>query len=348
MQLNQKLVGISLNPTKADGLELGSEVHVYHDAKNTFSTKAIAVKFGEIHLGHISEAKNPAHQTIFDNLPMVGTVARVARLEKGEDFAKFREGEITSLEITLPMPHSDIESVESFSEPGVMVLFDKKNHTYTYGKKKLVSCSSYVKKWIKEFDKNPISAAYAKSLGCKQQDVLDLWEGGGSISADFGTVGHKALEHYEKFAWLAELIMVKKGGPNKALPTHPILRDIVEKFFKTLKPSGTYLQEVLLTSVVNGLCGRADKLKIIDPVKKICRVQDYKFNIDCEQLGKVNFLGEFRYLPTNKLSEYNLKMSFYANLLMLAGWTVEGLDAFVYDGEWKHYPMDVLSMDFNN
>lgn len=51
-------------------------------------------------------------------------------------------------------------------------------------------------------------------------------------------------------------------------------------------------------------------------------------------------------LPKTKLSKYQLQLSFYATLLALSGWTVEGLDVFVYENGWKHYELEILSLDF--
>jgi hypothetical protein len=51
-------------------------------------------------------------------------------------------------------------------------------------------------------------------------------------------------------------------------------------------------------------------------------------------------------LPPNKLSKYQLQLSVYARMLQLSGWEVEGLDAYVYEGEWKHYPMEIIKLDF--
>ena len=103
--------------------------------------------------------------------------------------------------------------------------------------------------------------------------------------------------------------------------------------------------EVFISNVELGLCGQVDRILITG--EKTCRVQDYKINVDCEVEDSRNkYLGQFADLPKNKLSKYQLQMSFYARLLELSGWNVEGLDAFVYDGEWKHYPMEVLKLDF--
>jgi hypothetical protein len=174
-----------------------------------------------------------------------------------------------------------------------------------------------------------------------------MWDSTGEVASLFGKSIHLALEHYEKFKLLGKIMQDKKElAYNKALPNHPLLRDIVQRFYKQKLKKGAVETEVLVSNVKLGLCGLIDRLLVIDDKKKICRVQDYKVNINCEEEGKDKFLGQFADLPPNKLSKYQLQLSFYARLLELSGWTVQGLDAYVFEDEWKCYPMEVLKLDF--
>lgn len=344
----QKIVGISFNPVKDDTIGVGSEVQIVHDKENQYSSRAIAVMYGEQKLGHIGEKGNEQHEEIFAVLPIKAKVHTISKLSKGEKFAKFREGEITHLEVEFPMGTDLSNGIKSFNE-NVLIDFRNKNleHEYWYNGEQLTGGTSYIKKWIKEFDIKTISGYVAKSLGCKQSEVMAMWNGNGEVSSHFGTSVHKALEHYEKFRSLGRVMQDKKDLPyNKALPTHPALRSIVEMFYGQELGEGEILTEVLVTNVNLGLCGYIDRLRILDKEKKICRVGDYKVNIGCEDEDKDKFLGQFAELPPNKLSKYQLQLSFYARLLELSGWTVEGLDAYVYEDKWVHYPMEVLKLDF--
>ena len=347
--MKAKIVGISFNPTDNPKIAVTTPVSLIHDKDNKFSSRAIAVMFGEQLLGHIGEKNNEFHEEIFNALPIEAEVCRVARLAEDEKFGKFETNQITSLEIEFPMASDKEDGIQSFNEPDVTVIFDPTEHKYTHDGKVLIGCSTYVKRWFKEFDTENISGAVANSLGVKQSEVLAVWENGGKISADFGTVIHNAFEHYEKYKEIGGIMQEKKDLPyNKALPSHPVLRDIVLDFLQRFTHKEDEVAvEAIVTNIERGLSGTIDRLLILDSENKICRVQDYKINIDCEvEDNRKKFLGQMAPLPPNKLSEYQIKMSFYARLLELAGWKVEGLDAFVYDGEWKKYSMEVLSLDF--
>lgn len=234
---------------------------------------------------------------------------------------------------------------KSFNED-IEINYDPLPHTYHYEGKKLVSATEYIKRFYKPFDAETISEVSAKSWGVKQQEVKDLWQMNGELTADLGTVIHKALELYVKYQELGQKISDKRGmDGNYAMPKHPLLKSIIEGFIEIDKSKGKIAAEVLVTDIKKGMCGHADRVEIIDLKKKICRVQDFKININSEDIDKYSkVLAPFDSLPANKLSKYQLQMSIYANMLQEAGWTVEGLDVFVYEDCWKHYKLDVLKV----
>lgn len=171
-----------------------------------------------------------------------------------------------------------------------------------------------------------------------------MWDSNGDLASSFGTVVHKALEHYDKFKALGGKIQIARGtDENYSLPKHPILKNIIEGFTKIDTVLGTVVPEALITNVELGLCGHADRILVIDNEKKICRVQDYKVNVGSEEVSsKHKALAPFDKLPANKITKYQIQMSFYANLLELSGWTVEGLDVFVFEDEWRLFSLPVL------
>jgi len=97
----QRVVGITFVPTDNPDIVKSSPVEIVHNKENQFSSRAIAVMFGDQLLGHIGEKNNEFHEEIFDQLPIHATVSRVARLAEGESFGKFKVNEITSLEFLL-------------------------------------------------------------------------------------------------------------------------------------------------------------------------------------------------------------------------------------------------------
>jgi hypothetical protein len=341
----QKAVGISFRPTIDGRIMKGTTVKLIHDKDNQYSSKAIGIEFDGRILGYVGEKGNADHERIFEVLPLEAKVITISRLQEGETFGNFKFGEITHLEIEFPMSCDDNGLMKSFNED-ISLKFLKAEHKYVYDGKELVSGTKYIKRWIAEFDKENIARACAGSYGCSDKDVLEYWKKGGEISASFGTAIHDALEHYEKFKWLGDIIQAKKElAFNPALPNHPALRQIVEDFYKQDLREGLVKTEVLVTNVERGLCGFVDRLLMLGTNK--CRVQDYKININSEELDKnTKYLGQMADLPKNKLSKYQLQLSFYARLLQLSGMEVEGLDVFVYENEWKHYELPILKLDF--
>lgn len=235
---------------------------------------------------------------------------------------------------------------KSFNEE-VEIGFDPIAHVYSYDGKQLTGATEYIKRFYKPFDVETISSVCESKWGVPQQIIKDIWEANGELTSDFGNVVHKALEQYHKYMEMGEVITSKKEGEegNYVLPKHPILKAIVEGFLAIDKSKGKIVPEVLISDVKNGICGHADRILIIDEKKKICRIQDYKVNINSEEIDKsCKVLTPFDKLPANKLSKYQLQMSVYANMLQASGWSVEGLDVFVYEDTWKHFELPVLQV----
>lgn len=274
----------------------------------------------------------------------VGEATEVGMSYIKDLFARFSEkGGLTDKDIIL----SSVTK-KSFNE-GVEVQFEPIHHTYSIGSVPLIGATNYIKKFYKEFDVETMSGVSAKSWGVNQQDVKDLWESNGDLTSMFGTVVHNALEQYENFRAMGSTVQAKKELPdNYAMPRHPILKKIVEEF--ALITSGndskwSVVPEALITDVGGGFCGTADRILILDQENKICRVQDYKVNINSDEIKKsMKALTPFDTLPANKITKYQIQMSFYANMLQKSGWTVEGLDVFIYEDEWKTYHLNVLEV----
>lgn len=235
----------------------------------------------------------------------------------------------------------------SFNEEGVVIDYDDDAHTYHFEGERLVSGSAIAAKYYKKFDSENVSKASANKWGVDQQDVKGLWSANGKLAADFGSVIHLALEHYDLYKNLGAKISENRGEEdNYALPKHPILRSIIEEFEKINTTVGEeVVPEALVTNVKKGYCGHADRVLIINKKKKICRVQDYKVNIGSEdESSSMKAKKPFDELPKNKITKYQIQMSAYANMLQDSGWTVEGLDVFVLEDSWKHHELDVLKV----
>jgi hypothetical protein len=229
---------------------------------------------------------------------------------------------------------------------GVEVDFDETNHTYSFKGKRLMCPSEYIKTLYKEFDLHLFATMSAKSWNVNVEDVKAMWESSGDCAREFGTVVHKTIEHWLRFENVGKTISTKqqKEG-NYALPKHPFLLNILTEFNKIQKPVGENYPESLITDIEGGTCGKTDNILVLDWDKKVCRLWDYKINIGSEDVeSSLKVKEPFDKLPANKLTKYQIQLSFYANMLQKSGWVVEGLDVFVLENEWKHYKLEVLQV----
>lgn len=234
---------------------------------------------------------------------------------------------------------------KSFNED-ISISYDDFNHVYKYESKPLTSATSIIKKFYKEFNVNTVAMQCAKSWGVEKDVILSIWDSNRDLASSFGSMVHNALEHYHKFKAYGQIISETRGADsNYALPKHPLIRDIILSFEEINKEEGDIVPEALLTDINSGYCGHADIVLVKDWDKKVCRVQDYKINVDSEvESSNEKALAPFDTLPSNKITKYQLQLSVYANMLQKSGWTVEGLDVFVYEEKWKHFPLTVLKI----
>lgn len=257
-------------------------------------------------------------------------------------FSKYSEaGELTEKEIVkLGL------CINSFNEEGIKIEFEPVSHTYFYQEKQLTGVTEYIKKFYKPFDTETISSILESKWGIPKKVIEGMWKINGDITSDFGTVVHKLLEYYEKYKSFGDIISSKQQiEDNYCLPKHPVLRKIITEFLLMPQQKGEVVTEALVSSIKDNICGQADRIKIIDKDKKICRVGDIKVNINSEGVDKkYKILPPFETLPSNKLSKYQLQMSVYANMLQKSGWVVEGLDVYVYEDGWKYFELPVLKV----
>lgn len=247
--------------------------------------------------------------------------------------------------VTLQLNKNPVLFKQSFNE-NVQVGFEEVEHTYVYKDKPLQGITNFIHKFYTDFDLELVAKSCSKYWNLDPQKIVDLWDSNKKISSLFGTAIHNAIEHYEIWEKTGKYISEqRKVEENYALPNHPLLKQIILDFIKINPIKGEVVTEALITWVEGGLCGHADRVVILDKEKKICRVGDYKINVEAEKKEKnLKPLAPFDGLPANKISKYQLQMSCYANMLEKSGWTVQGLDVYVYEDSWKYYSLPVLQV----
>lgn len=234
---------------------------------------------------------------------------------------------------------SSIE-LKSFNEGGIVVELDDKHH-YSADGKSLESGSVHASKFYKKFDADGIAKNCEKSWGVPAQEIKDMWSSGGEVSTDFGSVGHKALEHYYNYMENAKTISKnKEDDEDRAMPKHPILRAIITEFIELAKIKDKVVTEAFITDIKGLKCGQIDQLIIVDEKKKICDIHDFKVNIGSEEeSSNMKASKPYDELPKNKLTKYYIQMKFYKEILEATGWTVRNLKAFVYEDKWKMFDL---------
>ncbi len=236
--------------------------------------------------------------------------------------------------------------LQSFTEPHRLINFDKDSHVYTdlHTGKKLISSTTHIKQYKVPFKAKEIAEKCATIYrwGVDKSSILALWENNGKITSAMGDAIHEALELYTNFRQLGKVIQDNKNKPaNVALPKHPILKKILTEFDAVDIYFDDYdvMTEVLITS--GDSCALVDRLYVNAKEKKV-RIGDYKINTDAKKIGGQQYCGRFKDLPSNKVSSYQLQMSFHAAIFKRFGYEVEGIHAFVLDEGWEKLDLDIL------
>lgn len=205
---------------------------------------------------------------------------------------------------------------------------DAKHHYYSLDGRKLLGASTYANDFGDTFNKGAILPRLAKQWELPEEHLDHIWSINAEISNSYGTAIHAALELWFRYHQVGATIQERKGHEyNYCLPKNVYIRDIVLDFVSTFGELNG-VPEATLSCVRKGMAGRTDI--IILTGEKTCRVGDFKTNND---------------LNPDKLLKYQHQLSFYADMLSEAGWTVEGLDIFHHDGsQWVGIPLDVLEV----
>ena len=213
---------------------------------------------------------------------------------------------------------------------GETIIYNDQYHTYhsTDGIK-LLGASSYAKQFTKPFPKEAIINSLTIKWDMPASDIEKMWSINGEISNSYGTSVHAAMELWFRYRDKGKEIAKLKGDDyNYALPKNVYLRDIVLDFEEKF-PDLHGEVEATLSCVRKRMAGRTDFIHILGD--KTCRVTDWKTNNE---------------MKDDKLVGYQHQLSYYADMLTEAGWTVEGLDIYYHDGDkWERIEMETLPVE---
>ena len=220
---------------------------------------------------------------------------------------------------------SDFKCVKSFT--GEEIYWDELHHIgLSVDGKQLKGGSGYAAKKV-PFDRVNIIKNCAKAWKVTEEEVDKLWSN--NAASELGTSIHSALEHYFLYKELgAKVHAVKKDSEyNAALPSNDYLREIVLNFEKDFPMTNKVIPEALVSDVERTRCGWIDFLEVVDEVKKICIINDFKS-------------GGMKDTDVKKAQH---QMSFYADILAKFGWKTEILRGFYLQGtSFKKVELEVL------
>jgi len=230
-----------------------------------------------------------------------------------------------------------------------------------------LSGSAFPKKFYAEFKEAEMLDKLAEKFGVDKAHIKAMWGLNRDASTGYGSAIHSALENYDTYHKLGdktkkvEVLKTKtKVGPNKAFSRNPFLKKIVEDFHELFGGEYVRFNEQFVWSHDAKLCGAIDRVKVIDADKKIVRIQDFKTDGDIHektyQLTDSPFYkltqGKTPKMGKELLDLHWLQLSFYAYILSLYGYTVEGLDVYWLNPEklckgenaWEEFSHNVIDI----
>lgn len=233
--------------------------------------------------------------------------------------------------------------------------------------KGFMSGSKFPEQFYQPFDREGILAAMAEKYNVDADAIEAMWNLNNEASTGYGTAIHAALENYDRNFKLGDKTKFVKEfktksteyGPNRALSKNPFIKKIVEDFQDKFGGDYERLSEVFIWDAGLKFCGSIDRVRIVDAKKKIVHVQDFKTDGNIHEKKYQLADSPFKDKIGNELLDYHwLQLSFYAFLLEIKGYTVEGLDIYWLNPEklcrgenaWEEFsskPIDIREVIIN-
>lgn len=194
--------------------------------------------------------------------------------------------------------------------------FDEPSHTYTYegDKEEYVSSTTFIKRFIKEFDSDFYSKKVADREGRTQQEVLDDWEDIKVHACNLGTEVHEYIEDfYNNDCTINEKYSFEFDESKKRVSK---FHEIFETRLNKLTP---LVSELRLFNRKWKLAGTIDQLYFYKNTvilgdwktnKKVKTDKDYSFQ---------NLLYPFNRYKDNEINKYSLQISLYRIMLEEVG-----------------------------
>ncbi len=196
------------------------------------------------------------------------------------------------------------------------ILFNERDHIYKDEEgNKLISGSTFAKDFVKPFPKDLIAEKMAKKHKVKKENVIAQWEMSGEFARDFGTALHLSIEYH----------FIHRGNPFYKLPNHAFIKKVVEEL-PVASTDNFCIPEALLTNIKRKMAGLIDLVEVTG--KKKCIIHDWKFSGGIQK----------------SLEGYKIQINYYRKILEFAGWEVEGMIIWNYNGKWTKYEVEEIDL----
>lgn len=218
------------------------------------------------------------------------------------------------------------------------IIFDEKEHAYTFRGVKMSSVTEYLKNFAKEFDTDKHSKSVAEKRGVTQQEILDEWEANKEFALDFGTKIHRYAE------------CIYKGLPtDEATDDKEIAyRSIIDKYVKEHPKLRLVASELVLCSPIHRLAGTADLL--LSDGKGKFFLYDWKTSKEINEFSKFKdrLLKPFEYIDDCNFNKYALQLNLYNYMLNKKGIYPQGLYVIhVTKDGYKEYKVPFMEEEVN-
>lgn len=225
---------------------------------------------------------------------------------------------------------SILKKLEYFNDPEFS--FDAPSHVYTYKGKKIFGVTSFLERFIKQFDSDYWSKKKADEEGITQEEMLARWDAKRDRSCD---LGHMVHDYIEKFYESGSTKLTADAEANERIEK---FKKIYEERLNKLESIGS---EIRVLSKIWGLAGTIDKLYLWE---NSIIVGDWKTNAKIKTdkdfaFGKL--LWPFDKYKENEINKYSLQISLYQLILEEAGiYSDYGFICHIpSDGEAKIYKL---------
>lgn len=196
------------------------------------------------------------------------------------------------------------QKLKYFDDP--LFTFDEPSHTYRYNGKIIYGTTSFLERFVKQFDSDYWSKKKADEEGITQEEMLARWDAKRDRSCELGHNVHSYIENfYEKnITDLTE----DKDANERIIKFHTIF----ESRLKVLESIGS---EIKVFSKIWNIAGTIDQLYLYEGS---VIVGDWKTNQKIKTdkdfcFGKL--LSPFQNYKDNEINKYSLQISLYRLIL---------------------------------